>query len=283
MDIKRLHDDDLARLWRVSLSTIEKWRRKKWLVPDSHTVEGWYDPSTVDAYHRAGIDKKKAHQADLLPDTLTLLTYEAETGKPALLLASEVMDIRGITPDVLYRSTQAGKIIGFKTPGGGKLLFPATLVIPPEPKPLITGVSLQTASDILGLSYGVTASLLDTDPPELTDIGHDESIDAVTSESDELARIVISDMSLDAYLERHLQKDYRGKPFLTATRWRALRAAFGYDELLTTQAIKHEFHVHGRAIRAAITDGTLPCLRTVGGHARVPRRSVEQWHTTRNR
>jgi len=262
------------------MSTIEKWRRRKCLVPDSHTVEGWYRLSTIDAYHRAGVDKKNAHQADLLPDTHTLLKYAAETGKPALLVASEVMRLTGITPDVLYRSTQAGKIIGFKTPGGGKLLFPATLISPPEP---ITGVSLQTASNILGLSYGATASLLDTDPPELTDIGHDESIDAVTSEGDKLARVIISDASLDAYLERHLQKDRDGKPFLTAARWRMLRRALRYDELLTTQAIKHEFHVHGRAIRAAITDGTLPCLRTVGGHARVPRRSVEHWHSTRNR
>jgi hypothetical protein len=273
----RLYENDLAKLWRVCPSTIAKWRSRGLLVSDSSRVSSdgphWYLYSTINEIHRKGLGNLSKQFGAALPSVEALVQYERQSGKPAVLLAAEACTPLHLSPHQLYRAVRAGRVPGIKLPGGDRLNFFAPLIneqvgqfvseLPPY-------VTLELAEKILGIG-GTALSELYAEGGELK---------RVTDERNPL-RVLIELDSLDTYLERHLQKDSHGNPFLTPAAWRALRRAHGYDELLTIADIKTHVRAHGRLIRAKIADGTLACLRTVGNQARIPWHSVKRWDAQR--
>lgn len=272
MDAGRIYENDLANLWRTTPGALADRRCAGWLISDSSTFTDdpphWYSASSIDAIHREGLGLRLQARGDEIPDVRTLLDYERRHTTPALLVVDEVMKILDTSRDKLYRDTRAGNILGFKTPGGAKLLYPAALIHPPVAVKL---TSMGVTEQLLGIGSTAIFELRNTDPPELVG-AHSKT-----------GEIVIDDQSIDDFLLRHLEKNQRGHPYLSPAEWRALREQHRYDELLTLQAIKAEFRVHGRAIREATASGALPCLRTVGGQARIPRHAVEKWHAARKR
>jgi excisionase family DNA binding protein len=260
---RTISDPELAALWRVHPTTLSTWHTKGLLVSDG--ISGrthWYFHNTINRLHGRG-------RQSTIPDVADLVQWQEQTHKPSLLTAEEVTEQSGYSYDVIARELRSGNLMGFKLPGclwriPVQCLAEYIRDISPD------AVTKDQASKLLGITTGMVEYILNNDPLALARL-----------QTGPQAEILISKASLLAYIEEHLAKSPEGKTLLTGQEWWMMRELYRFEPLLTQDEAQAKFNVHGRTLKRLISDGTLPCLFTAGGHGRIPLHALERWNTTR--
>ena len=255
-----ISEPDLARLWRVHVRSLWRWRNRGVLASDAKDAPGdrathLYLYSTIDGFQQ----QRLTQGAVRLPSIGRLLNHQEWFGK-ALLTLSEAAERLGTSTSWVRKAIQNGWLPALQLGLDYRL---AAVQVAQYKTELELAVDIDLAAQLLGISAESVRALMRRPIPFLRRVRKPGT-----------ARTYVSAKSLDRLLRRQLVHS-------GPKRWKRMRAKYNYEPLLSKEEITTRYHTHDRMVRRLMERQTTPYIRTIGGETRIPLHVVAQWHAPR--